>query len=55
MDDALYVEATAAGKMHFTVAIADPTARNTEGSKPGQSGIYIAPSRTICRASNIPM
>lgn len=33
MDDALYAESTADGKMLLTVAIADPTARIAEGSK----------------------
>ncbi|MGM1331352.1 exoribonuclease II, partial [Klebsiella michiganensis] len=33
MDDALYVEQTADGKLHLTVAIADPTAWIAEGSK----------------------
>lgn len=33
MDDALYVEAAADGKLHLTVAIADPTAWIAEGSK----------------------
>lgn len=33
MDDALYAEETADGKLHLTVAIADPTAWIVEGSK----------------------
>ncbi|ANG93035.1 exoribonuclease II [Lelliottia amnigena] len=33
MDDALYVEESADGKLHLTVAIADPTAWIAEGSK----------------------
>ncbi len=33
MDDALYAESTADGKLLLTVAIADPTARIAEGSK----------------------
>ncbi len=33
MDDALYAEDTADGKLHLTVAIADPTAWIVEGSK----------------------
>ncbi|STW07537.1 exoribonuclease II [Klebsiella grimontii] len=33
MDDALYVEQNADGKLHLTVAIADPTAWIAEGSK----------------------
>ncbi len=33
MDDALYAEESADGKLHLTVAIADPTAWIAEGSK----------------------
>lgn len=49
MDDALYVEAAADGKLHLTVAIADPTARIAEGSKLDKAAKF-APSPTICRA-----
>jgi exoribonuclease-2 len=50
MDDALYVEATADGKLLLTVAIADPTAWIAEGSKLDNAAKF-APLPTICRAS----
>lgn len=50
MDDALYAESTADGKLLLTVAIADPTARIAEGSKLDNAA-KCAPLPTICRAS----